>query len=196
MAPPGPVYPQGPIGRFPAEDLRHARRFITSHNSSGQGVFLKDDDGAHHRVMVNGNAVANIIYSTNANPVDMNDDKDLAYARDNEPGIHVANGSVARLIDFAPGVESPLHRAMSIDYGIVVEGTFELSLDSGEKKIMFPGDMSVNRGTMHKWRNCDQHRSGRMLFVLLDVKPLNVGGEVLGEDLGDLAGEYADLGHN
>ena len=84
MAPPGPVYPQGPIDRFPAEDLRHARRFITSHNSSGQGVFLKDDDGAHHRVMVNGNAVANIIYSTNANPVDMNDDKDLAYARDNE----------------------------------------------------------------------------------------------------------------
>lgn len=34
---------------------------------------------------------------------------------------------------------------MSIDYGIVVEGTFELSLDSGEKKIMFPGDMSKKR---------------------------------------------------
>jgi quercetin dioxygenase-like cupin family protein len=49
---------------------------------------------------------------------------------------------VARLIDFGPEIESPLHRAMSIDYGIVVEGTFELSLDSDEKKIMFPGDMS------------------------------------------------------
>jgi len=30
---------------------------------------------------------------------------------------------------------------MSIDYGIVVEGTFELTLDSGEKKRMLPGDM-------------------------------------------------------
>ena len=31
---------------------------------------------------------------------------------------------------------------MSIDYGIVVEGKFRLSLDSGESKIMLPGDMS------------------------------------------------------
>lgn len=52
------------------------------------------------------------------------------------------NGSVARLIDFAPGMESPIHRAMSIDYGVVIEGKFELSLDSGEKKIMLPGDCS------------------------------------------------------
>ncbi|KAL5382177.1 hypothetical protein PMIN06_003833 [Paraphaeosphaeria minitans] len=145
MAPPGPVYPQGPITQFPAKDLRHARRFITSHNTKGEGTFLADDDGAHHRVMVNGNAVANIIYSTNANPVDMNNDKDLVYARDNEPSIHVPNGSVARLIDFAPGVESPLHRAMSLDYGIVVEGIFELTLDSGEKRIMYPGDISKFR---------------------------------------------------
>lgn len=72
----------------------------------------------------------------------MNDDADVVYARDNEPGIHVPNGSVARLIDFAPGVESPFHRAMSIDYGVVIEGTFEITLDSGEKKIMLPGDMS------------------------------------------------------
>ncbi|TGJ83781.1 hypothetical protein E0Z10_g5011 [Xylaria hypoxylon] len=125
----------------------------------------------------------------------MNNDADLEYAKNNEPGIHVANGSVARLIDFAPGVESPFHRAMSIDYGIVVEGTFELTLDSGEKKIMLPGDMSVNRGCMHTWRNVDPYRSGRMLFVLLDVKPLTVNGETIGENLGDLAGEYAHSQH-
>ena len=84
MSPSADLYPEGPIAKFPANDLRHARRFITSHNSEGKGVFVGDDDGAHHRVMVNGNAVANIIYSTNSNPVDVNDDKDIAYARDNE----------------------------------------------------------------------------------------------------------------
>jgi len=31
---------------------------------------------------------------------------------------------------------------MSIDYGVVIEGKFQLTLDSGEKKIMLPGDMS------------------------------------------------------
>jgi quercetin dioxygenase-like cupin family protein len=40
-------------------------------------------------------------------------------------------------------MESPIHRAMSIDYGIVVEGKFLFSLDSGESKVMLPGDMST-----------------------------------------------------
>jgi hypothetical protein len=77
----------GPITRFPADDLRHARRYITSHNDSGEGVFVVDDDGAHHRGMVRGKGVANIIYSTGSNPVDMNDEKDIAYAKDNEVGL-------------------------------------------------------------------------------------------------------------
>ncbi|KAL4993009.1 hypothetical protein BDV10DRAFT_198661 [Aspergillus recurvatus] len=186
--------PKGPITKFPAEGLRHARRFITSHNQDGQGVFVVDDDGEHHRIMVEGLAVANIIYSTGETPVDLNDDADLTYARDNEPSIHVPNGSVARLIDFAPGVESPIHRALSIDYGVVIEGKFELSLDSGEKRVMLPGDMSVNRGCMHKWKNLDETKPGRMLFVLLDVKPFKVNGEDATEFLGILEKDYANVG--
>ncbi|KAL3473120.1 hypothetical protein BJX99DRAFT_234269 [Aspergillus californicus] len=186
--------PKGPITSFPAEGLRHARRFITSHNKEGEGVFVVDDDGDHHRVMVEGLAVANIIYSTAENPVDMNGDVDLVYARDHEPAIHVPNGSVARLIDFAPGVESPIHRALSIDYGVVIEGKFELSLDSGEKRIMLPGDTSVNRGCMHKWKNLDEEKPGRMLFILLDVKPVQVNGESITEYLGILEKDYANTG--
>jgi quercetin dioxygenase-like cupin family protein len=80
---------------------------------------------------------------------------------------------------------------MSIDYGIVVEGEFLLTLDSGESRRMLPGDISVNRGCAHKWKNLSKTRSGRMLFVLLDVAPLYVGGQLVTEDLGDLASEYA-----
>ena len=76
--------PKGPITSFPAEGLRAARRFITSHDKNGKGVFVIDDEGDHHRVMVQGKGVANIIYSTADNPVDMNDDKDLVYARGRE----------------------------------------------------------------------------------------------------------------
>ena len=162
------------LTQFPAEGLRTSRRFITSHNKDGKGVFVVDDVGDHHRVLAQGLGVGNIIYSTAETPVDMNDDKDMFYARDNEvklspsqlsvhpvsvtqrarlltptcsvcpqqPGIHVANGSVVRLIDFAPGCESPVHRAMSIDYGVVIEGKFLLTLDSGESKVMVAGDMS------------------------------------------------------
>ena len=30
-----------------------------------------------------------------------------------------------------------------------------------------------------------------MLFILLDVQPLEVNGEIIEEDLGELSGEYA-----
>ncbi|KUI61928.1 hypothetical protein VP1G_09082 [Cytospora mali] len=182
---------KGPCTKFPADDLRPTRRFVTTHNSKGEGVFLKDDEGDHHKVLCNGLAVANIIYSTQGSQVDLNDEKDVAFAAAHEPPIHTRNGSVARLIDFAPGMESPIHRAMSIDYGIVVEGEFLLTLDSGESKKMLPGDCSVNRGCNHKWKNLSETKSGRMLFVLLDVAPLYVGGKLIEEDLGEMTSDYA-----
>lgn len=84
-----------------------------------------------------------------------------------------------------------MHRAMSIDYGIVIEGEFEITLDSGETRIMRPGDVSVQRATMHKWRNTSPDKCARMVFVLLDCKPFTIGNQEVSEELGDLAGEYA-----
>ena len=75
----------------------------------------------------------------------------------------------------------------------MIQGEFELTLDSGESRIMHPGDVSVNRGAMHKWRNLDAEKSGRMLFVLLDCKPLFVEGKEIVQDLGALASEYPGL---
>lgn len=96
------------------------------------------------------------------------------------------------MVDFAPGVESPLHRAVSIDYGIVLEGTFELELDSGERRVMREGDVSVNRACAHKWRNITGGGTlpGRMLYILLDCNDVIVNGEKLEEYLGALEKDY------
>lgn len=82
---------------FPAEGLRTSRRFITSHNGDGKGVFVVDDVGDHHRVLAQGKGVGNIIYSTAENPVDMNDDKDLKYARDHEVCMY-RRGAWSRMV--------------------------------------------------------------------------------------------------
>ena len=96
------------------------------------------------------------------------------------------------MIDFGPGLESPIHRAMSIDYGIVIEGEFELTLDSGESRTMKRGDVSVQRATAHKWRNITGGGTepGRMLYILLDCKELLVNGEKVEGFLGELEKEY------
>ena len=89
-----------------------------------------------------------------------------------------------------------MHRALSLDYGIVVEGLFKMVLDSGESRLMRPGDMCVQRGTAHQWINItgDGLLPGRMLFVLLDVNPIVVNGKTLEGYLGTLEKDYVGRG--
>lgn len=42
----------------------------------------------------------------------------------------------------------------------------------------------------HKWRNLSDTKCARMVFILLDIKPLAVNGELIKEELGDLAPDY------
>lgn len=100
------------------------------------------------------------------------------------------------MIDFGPGLESPLHRALTIDYGVVLVGEFELTLDSGESRILKQGDVSVQRATSHKWRNITGggKEPGRMLYVLLDCKDVIVNGKKVEGYLGELAKEYEGRG--
>lgn len=98
------------------------------------------------------------------------------------------------MVDFAPGVASPLHRALSLDYGLVIEGEFELTLDSGETRIMRQGDFSVNRCGAHAWRNITGGGTlpGRMVYILLDCQELTVDGKKMDEYLGWLEPYYKD----
>ena len=81
---------------------------------------------------------------------------------------------------------------MSIDYGIVLEGEFLLTLDSGESRLMRRGDVSVQRATAHKWKNVTGGGTepGRMLYVLLDCKEVVVEGVKIEGFLGELEKEY------
>jgi len=90
-------------------------------------------------------------------------------------------------VDFAPGkdVEPLMHRTESLDFGVVLEGTVELILDSGETRIMNRGDICVQRATSHAWRNVTKDNGWvRMMFVLLSSEKVVVDGKELGEDLG------------
>ncbi|PYI36018.1 hypothetical protein BP00DRAFT_442030, partial [Aspergillus indologenus CBS 114.80] len=69
---------------FPVTGLSRVVRHITGHDAQGQSVFLATDNGDHHRVLGEQQAIGNIIYSTNQSPVELNDDVDIKYARENE----------------------------------------------------------------------------------------------------------------
>lgn len=124
----------------------------------------------------------------------MNDDKDIkVYEKyySEAPGLVINSGTVLRHVDVPPSAESAMHRTVSLDYGIVIEGEFELILDSGERKKMVAGDIAIQRGTMHAWRNLSDTKWGRMMYILQPSKPLEVGGKKLGEDLETMEGVRA-----
>ncbi|CCT74949.1 related to Cupin domain protein [Fusarium fujikuroi] len=192
-----PQTPEYYVGSFPAPGLRQIVRHITGHREDGKAHFLTSDHGEHYRFMGENKAVANIIYSTRETPVNLNDDTDVVKAKQEEPPFHYRNGSIVRMIDFGPGVESPFHRSLTIDYGIVIEGVFELTLDSGEMRIMRQGDVCVQRATAHKWKNITGNETmpGRMMWILLDAEELSVGGNKVEGYLGTLEKEYQGRGH-
>lgn len=67
----------------------------------------------------------------------------------------------------AKGSPHPLmHRTVSVDYGVVMEGEITLVLDREEVPLK-AGSVVIQRGTNHAWANRSD-KMCRMLFVLVD----------------------------
>jgi mannose-6-phosphate isomerase-like protein (cupin superfamily) len=58
-------------------------------------------------------------------------------------------GAVAAMELDAPG----MHTTDTIDYVVVVSGEVTLDLDDGEQAVLRAGDVVVQNGTRHAWRN-------------------------------------------
>lgn len=136
-------------------------------------------DDLSPKVIPSGDAAFATIWSAAEVPVNLNDDVDGA-SRD--VGLTLERGSVIRVVDMLPGGKSPMHRTSSLDYGIVLSGEVELELDDGVVETCRAGDVVVQRGTMHLWRNRSRVVPCRIVFVLTEAAgPYLYDGEPLAE---------------
>lgn len=166
-------------------------RFITDHNDQGKAVYSNQIEEKLPWQELPDGARFCLGYTTRTSPVNMNDGADvLSYTGDleNKPGIMIHGGTVCRIVDMRPGVLSPMHRTVSLDYGVVLEGEVELVLDSGEVRLMRRGDVAIQRGTNHAWRNASPTNWARMLYVLQESEPVMIGSKPLDEDYGGIPG--------
>lgn len=171
-------------------NLRPLQRHITAHNDKSEAVFSNAIPAeAPVRSVMGGDMEFSLMFTTSKFPVSMNGDKDLDGYRDflkTPPAITIPGGTVCRTVDFPPGYASPMHRTVSLDFGVVLEGEIELILDSGETRVLKRGDVAVQRGTNHAWKNTSTHSWGRMLYVLQSSEEVVVNGKALGEDEGGI----------
>ena len=69
--------------------------------------------------------------------------------------------------------ESPgMHTTDTVDYGILMEGEISLELDDGKVVALKPGDVVVQNGTRHAWRNPGT-KPATLIFVLIGAKRSN-----------------------
>ena len=153
------------------------RRIVTGHSEEGKAIFTIDDE-IETIVIPTGDAAMATIWTTANVPADCNDDTD---GRLRDAGTTLKGGSVIRIVDMLPGASSPMHRTSSIDYGIVMSGSIEIELENNVYKTIYAGQIIVQRGTIHKWRNPSNLEICRIIFVLTEAKPFEINGQALPE---------------
>lgn len=151
------------------------RRVVTGHNAAGRAVVT-------HDTLLNpvpggaGAAAFTLAWTSAGLPVDNDDALD---GRERTVGLTLPGGTVLRIVDLMPGRKSAMHRTDSLDYGIVMSGSVELELDDGAVTRMEAGDIIVQRGTIHAWRNPSTDTPVRIAFILIDARAATVNGVTL-----------------
>ncbi|MCJ1313711.1 hypothetical protein MMC25_007390 [Agyrium rufum] len=176
------------------------QRVITTMNAEGKAVIKS----THVDPWTSFNPAAsfNLLYTTSSLPVPVNNEADIkAYEKSRESanvGHYIPNGSVLRMVDTAPGNNGPpfMHRTKSLDYGFILFGSIELILDSGETKLLKQGDVIIQRGVMHAWRNPSETEWARVAFMQLESETLVFGGQEYPENFGRMSTEQVTTAMN
>jgi quercetin dioxygenase-like cupin family protein len=171
-------------------DLPVQHSLVTTHAEDGNSIFLPESTGLsenlHFKALGPGIAKFADIHASPSIPVSLNDDleqsKQEITTNTVAAGV-LAQGASFRRTDMPPGAISPMHRTLTLDYGVVVAGSVELVLESGEKRLMKQGDTVVQRATMHQWKNAGGEGEWcRMVWVQMPIQDYEVAGRKLEEE--------------
>lgn len=149
------------------------RRVVTGHNAKGQAI-VEIDEIAKNVISSRPGASSCVVWSTKGFPVDNDGFSDPTGVTKTT----VDNGTVFRIVHYAPGVTPRNHRTDSIDYAVVMTGEIDMELDDGVMVTLKAGDVLVQRGTIHNWVNRGKDVC-IVAFVLISAKPVTAAGKPL-----------------
>lgn len=148
------------------------RRVVTGHDANGKAIATIDE------MAKTGSArpgvTTSVVWTSEGFPIGNDGNVDEATR---PVGTWHPNGTVFRVIEFAPGNGGRNHRTDSLDYAVVLSGEIDMDLDGSEVHLR-AGDVLVQRGTIHNWINRGSEPCV-IAFVLIDARPVTAGGKVL-----------------
>jgi hypothetical protein len=132
------------------------RRIVTGHDAAGKAIVASDEQMIGTTRPGRAGIARCEIWSTKQMPIDNSD----AAAAEQRKGFVVrqnyvgsGQGTVVRVIEFAPGSPKFMHRTETLDYAILLSGECDLELDDGKTVHLTQGDVVVRVG---------QHRHAAM----------------------------------
>lgn len=167
-----------------ARQPKPIRRIVTGHDSDGRATVLIDKVATNTKSSRPGQ-FSTLLWCSDGAPAAMPLGLDAEDMGERKLGTYPPEkGTRFMIAEYPPGNTPRRHRTETIDYIIVLSGEIEMDLDGDEKVTMGPGDVMIQRGTYHAWRNKGPDVC-RMAFVLVDAEPLGIGDPVLrGEGVG------------
>jgi hypothetical protein len=140
------------------------RRVITGHDANGKAIVTIDEVSTNVFSGRPGATACNV-WTTEGFPVNNDGDADEGLRK---VATTLRNGTIFRVIEFAPGLAARKHR---------ISGEIDMELDDSVVHLR-AGDVMVQRGTIHNWVNRGAAPCA-LAVVLIDAKSVEASGTVL-----------------
>lgn len=162
------------------------RRVITGHDPNGTALFTSDDtlspyDPTTAPDFSTPTADSNFgviqIHRSRGFPVD----NQRPFSEPNKTLVPLADtkGPSCRVLDLPPADAGWMHRTLSLDYAVILQGTVGLVTDGGAEKVLNAHDVVVCRGTNHEWVNRGEGVARVFVVVVPASKVVTEDGSVL-----------------
>ncbi len=143
-----------------------SRRVVTGLNAEGRSCTIIDGEVPHFAEK----GLA-LVWETREYPADNSGSADPVRPYAIEM-LHMPGSNFA-VCTFTPGAPAFMHATDTIDYLVIISGHVTLVLEDGEAALG-PGDLVVDRGVMHAWRN-DSDAPCVAAVVNLPAEPVGKG---------------------
>jgi mannose-6-phosphate isomerase-like protein (cupin superfamily) len=126
------------------------RRIVTGHNAQGRSYIIRDD-------RVTAGAFPNLYKTIGDMPLGPGSagEPQKVLPTDSPQLEPAPGGSSFHFVTLPPtpkGAKPGWHRTMTLDYNILLGGELVLMVDEEETTLQ-PGDVVIQRNTLHAWRN-------------------------------------------
>ena len=142
-----------------------SRRVVTGLDAEGKSCILIDGPVPRQ------SQSSDMIWRTPTIPADNSGAEDMAvpYAMEH---LH-DGGSNFMIVTFPPHMGPYMHATDTLDYLVVLSGQIVMQLEA-EEVVLHPGDLIVDRGVAHAWRN-DTDQPATMVSVTVPAVPVGNG---------------------